>query len=84
MTEKIIGTSALFHGLAVMKRITTGNDKAHFATFELTGAPDQVQAAWTELSKHARKDFDSLRRVNNHSHPDYGALYIECDSVWCD
>ena len=85
MTEKkLIGVAAFF-GLEVTKYITTGNDQCHFATFELMGPQNRVELAWNELKQFARhKDFDHLQRISNPEHPEYGKLYIECESIWCD
>lgn len=85
MTAAKITSVAAFHGLEVLKRITTGNSKRHFATFELTGPAERVAMAWAELEPHVRhKDFDKLVRVSNPDHPDHGQPMIVCESVWVD
>lgn len=85
MTETFLRALAERFGLEVLKRITTGSERAHFATFELSGPAERVVAAW-ESAKHAarHKDFDRLTHVTNPGHPDHGKPYILADSVWCE
>ncbi len=80
MTEDRIREVAERYGLAVHKRITTGSATEHFATFELSGAPEQIDAAWEVLKPAMRhRDFDYTR----HSDAD-GSRYIGLESVWCE
>ena len=84
ITEEFLRDVADRHGLQVDKRITTGTDRCHFATFDLSGPAEQVRAAWSEVKPRACPDFASLTHVSNKEHPRYGEPYIECQSVWCD
>lgn len=85
MTEKFIRDMAERFGLTVLKRITTGNEKAHFATFELTGTSGRLHDAWESMKYKGRgRDFDRLTWSDNREHPDYVRSYIECSSVWCE
>ena len=86
MTETSIRKLAVSHDLAVYKRITTGNSKRHFATFELSGSPSNVSAAWETI-----RDVEDYNRLKgalpmttmSRSDAD-GTPYIELDSVWCE
>jgi len=55
MSESEIRTTAQAHGLEVLKRITTGSEKRHFATFELSGDPAkgapyiEIDSVWCEV-----------------------------------
>ncbi len=81
-TEKQIREVAERFGLEVYKRITTGNDHAHFATFELTGPAERIRAARPCLD--IPKDFGGIVRTSNRIHPDFGKPYVEVQSVWCE
>lgn len=82
MTEQQIRELAERYGLTVFKRITTGNDKQHFATFELTGP--RVRDAWPAYQAAACKGMARLTNVDSQEHPDYGKPFIDLQSVWCE
>ena len=91
MTEKRIRDFAEVHGLGVYKRITTGSERAHFATFELFAETreDTPKAlkAWEEL--RTIEDHNRLRGespfTRYHAHcNETGLPFIELDSVWCE
>jgi hypothetical protein len=85
MTEHFLRDLAARHGLEVLKRVTTGTERAGFATFELSGPADAVRAAWAELAPRGRgAAFDRLDHVSNPGHPDQGAAFICCESVYFD
>jgi hypothetical protein len=79
MTEQFIRDVAERFGLEVLKRITTGNDKSHFATFELTGL--RVRDAWPVIKDASERGiaFDYIRTSDAED-----TLYIGCESVWCE
>jgi hypothetical protein len=83
--DKLINDLADQYGLTVHKRITTGGENAHYATFELTGS--KVQIAYRHIRRVLGERgclFVTLRTVKNPEHPEYGSWYIEADSVWCE
>jgi hypothetical protein len=84
MSEQFLRDLAERFGLDVLKRITTGPATGgHFATFELSGV--RVEDAWATVRAHGRgKDFDKLTRATNPEHAQFGLLFIECSSVWCE
>lgn len=85
MTELFIRDVAGQLGLTVLKRVTTGDERSGFATFELSGPADKLHAAWQDLSRHSRGPaFDRVTRVSNPEHPDHGKLYIALESVYFD
>lgn len=79
MTEQYIRDVAEMFGLKVDKRITTGTEREGFATFELSGEPEKVLAAWPDLSgKDGRGPaFCYVRRSDAD-----GKNYIGIESVW--
>lgn len=84
MTERMIREFAAEHRLTVLKRVTTGNERQGFATFELSGEPPAVLAAWKAFPRdHIRSAaFDRLDRVTNPEHPDRGQPFIRLESIW--
>ncbi len=72
------------HGLAVEKRITTGNDARHFATFSIVGNPVDVLHCWGDLYGSVEPNLARITHVDNPDHPDHGNRFIEIESVWCD
>ncbi len=73
----------------VLKRITTGNDEKHFATFEVSGPPEALLLAWKEayapkVAAECRKNMDGIRHVDNREHPDHGKPFLEFSSIWCE
>jgi hypothetical protein len=84
MTEQMIRDLAARHGLAVYKRITTGNELHHFATFELSGTRDRVRAAWPEVEAASYRNMSSVQHANNPGHAGYGRPFIVIQSVWCE
>lgn len=86
LSERWIRDLAKRHGLEVYKRITTGNDDRHFATFELTGRVDRLSDAWQEIKPHKRSkgnSFETWATTQEH-HPEAGRPYIALSSIWCD
>ncbi len=81
MTESWIREFAERNGLEVHKRITTGSERAHFATFELTGP---VQAAWSELYDKASPEQVKGGFVYLRSSDVDFKTYIGIESVWCE
>lgn len=84
LTESAIMSIAEKHGCAVLKRVTTGNDKAHFATFELSGPLEAINSAWAEVHDTASTDqlrggFVYLRASDADFTP-----YIGIESIWCE
>ena len=92
MTERQIRSFAQLHGLKIEKRITTGNDQRHFATFEVfpeepPPAGPNVLEAWRKAQQ--QEDPNRLKGENPltlfHARSDTNGLpWIEFDSVWCD
>jgi hypothetical protein len=80
MTETFIRYLAKKHKLNLLKRITTGDELRHFATFELAG--DYVQEAVRELRNVA--DQYQQKNIEMRRSDVTGELYIEIQSVWCD
>ncbi len=81
MTEAFLREIATRYGLEVLKRVTTGTEKAGFATFELSGHPERVRDAYPEV-KAAGHRFTKLTKPTNPDHE--GGQYIEVDSVYVD
>lgn len=79
MTEQQLRDLAARFGLTVEKRITTGNERTHFATFELSG--DRVRDAWPVIKGDEHPAI--LRTPSNPEYPDRRP-YIEVESVWCE
>lgn len=84
MTEQQIRDLAARHGLAVDKRITTGDPLRHFATFELSGPSEGVRSAWPEVEVATCRNMARVQHANNPDHPGYGRPYIVIQSVWCE
>lgn len=79
MTESFIREVAAKYGCEVYKRVTTGNDTRHFATFELSG---DVQEAIRDLREKAdqwQNKFIQLLRSDIDQ-----SVYIEIQSIWCE
>jgi hypothetical protein len=83
MTEEYIREIAMRFGLSVLKRVTAGDNRQHFATFELSGPQQNVVDAWQPLADLKRPGCDELTTVSNPEHPDHKRLYIRLESVWC-
>lgn len=81
MTEKFLLDLAERYGLNVLKRITTGEQAKHFATFELSG--DRCADAWSAIKDKAARGFAKFAAPSN---PDFKDKrpYIEVQSVWCE
>lgn len=86
MNEGWIRLLAERYGLTVAKRITTGNEAKHFATFSLSG--DRCRDAWPSVQDAARaggthRDFYRFTTPTNPEFSDRRP-YIEIESVWCE
>lgn len=82
LTEPQIRAAAEAHGLAVMKRITTGTERGGFAAFELTGDREAVRRCWEAIRPEYDRDairggFAYLRASDID-----GAPYIGLESVY--
>ncbi len=82
LLETTISEIAERYGLAVFKRVQTGNFVRHFADFEVTG--ERVLAAWPEFRAFTEGPKAILDHVDNQEHPDYGKAFISIQSVWCE
>lgn len=78
-TERIIREVAAKHGLAVEKRITTGDRHSHFAAFDVYGERDAVYAAHRELVPN----WSGIRPQVRGSDAEPGQVYLLLESVWC-
>ena len=83
MNELFLRGVALNRGLGVTRRVTTGDERAGFATFELFGDRNGVLQAWEDIKPVAagagmlKDGFASLKASDVD-----GSLYVECQSVW--
>ncbi len=84
MTEQMLRDFAAANNLTVEKRITTGNEARHFATFALVGNPVDVLHCWFDIRSVAAPNLARVTHVDNPDHPDHGSRFIEVESVWCD
>jgi hypothetical protein len=82
MTEQFIRDVAKRFSLDVLKRITTGHEGKHFATFELTGA--RVVDAWAAILREASTAQLKGGFVYLGTSDADGELYIGIESIWCE
>ena len=87
MTETQIRQLAESLGLMVEKRIDTGRETRHFATFEISGPMPLVRTFFTTARKEVDRHwlpFILWRVVDNVNHKNHGGFYVEIRSVWCE
>ena len=85
LTEQQIRDLADRHGLAVDKRITTGERRTgHFAEFVLYGPEPATAAAYAEVRPafYPRAGFLAYASPTNPDYPDRRP-FVEFSSVWC-